>query len=208
MDSILVLRLNGTNVDTVSLQEGGVRVTARTGSMSLTHTPPLGRRLLTAIGPGVVAQGFNDDGEFRLFGFDGQDEALASLSVEPREISTRERAEAELAFLARYGKHPLSGEEQRTQLLEVVQDAPEARFLPLVDEALFDTDGNLWLRLFDPDPEEEAIWEVHSRAGVLLARIEIPVDIEILELGPTYLLGLRRDSLDVETVVNLSLVRG
>ena len=208
VDSVLVLRLTDSAVDTVSLWEGGVRVTARAGNMNLTRTPPLGRRLVTAIGPGIIAHGYNDDGEFHLIGLDGVESNVVRMLAERREITDRERSEAERDFLSRYGRNPLSGEDQESLLQEIIQDAPKPRFLPMVDDAVFDSERNLWLRVFEPDPDEEVVWEVHSEEGVFLARVLLPFDLEILEIGRTYLLGLQKDSLDVETVKKFELIKG
>lgn len=45
-------------------------------------------------------------------------------------------------------------------------------------------------------------------AVVLLARAELPDGLDPLEIGPDYVIGLRRDELDVELVEVYALRRG
>jgi hypothetical protein len=207
-DSVLVLRISGSMVDTLSVQETGILVTARAGNMTLTLYPPFGRRLLTAAGPGIFAQGYSDEGKFRVFDLESREVGVARVRVQRRLITDEERAAAEEQFLVRYGRNPLSGQPLQGQLDDILKDAPRPDTLPLVDEAFFDTEGNLWLRQFDPLPRSEVVWEIHSERGDFLARALMPSDLQVFEIGPAHVLALRRDSLDVETVVRFALTRG
>jgi hypothetical protein len=206
-DSMSVVRLTDSGLDTISVRERGVRVTGRIGNTFLTLPPPLGRILLTAVGPGIIAQGFNDEAQFQLFGLAGERLGLVHTLAEKREITPGVRAAAEREFLSRYGKNPLTGESKDAQLEDILKGAPKPEILPAIDEALFDSERNLWLRLFQPEPGEEAVWEIHSDDGAFLARARLPSDLEILEIGRFYVLGLQKDSLDVETVLKFELNR-
>lgn len=68
--------------------------------------------------------------------------------------------------------------------------------------------GNLWVRPFDPPWEElRSPWLVFSREGGFLARIVIPRDLEVFEIGEDYVLTLTRDEFDAEYVRMYELVK-
>ena len=48
---------------------------------------------------------------------------------------------------------------------------------------------------------------VFDPEGHLVGRIEVPADVEILEIGPDYLLALYKDPMDVEYVHMYDLTR-
>ena len=102
----------------------------------------------------------------------------------------------------------MSGQSREALLRDVLKDSPEPEALPLVDQVFFDLQQNLWLRRFWPGEGQEAVWEIHSKEGGFLAVIRMPSNLEPLEIGPTYLLGVQKDSWDVETVVKFGLTRG
>jgi hypothetical protein len=207
-DSLVLFRFAGAKLDTISIRESGLLITSRTGHWTFTSTPPLGRKLLTGIGPEIVAQGFNDTGEFLLLGLDGAELGVAEVRAKKREVTDSIWSAAGQEFLRGLGAFPLPGQSREALLKAVLKGAPEPEFLPLVDQVFFDLEQNLWLRRFCAGESPEAVWEIHSREGQFLALIRMPSNLELLEIGRDYLLGVQKDSLDIETVVKFGLVRG
>ena len=115
--------------------------------------------------------------------------------------------EAVRKFLASTHFEPLLGEQQEDVFGRILKGTPKPEHLPLVDRAEFDTDGQLWLRRFELESSGPSLWEVHSTEGEFLAEVSIPLELELLEIGPRHALGLLRDSLDVERVARFELVR-
>lgn len=86
---------------------------------------------------------------------------------------------------------------------------PPPRTYPAFEPDIhIDGDLNLWVkesnRLGDPRSE----WSVFSAGGELRGVVEMPHGIEVLDIGVDYVLGLRRDELDVEYVQLFQLRRG
>jgi hypothetical protein len=207
-DSLVLLRFAGAKLDTISIRQTGLLITSEPGFGTFISTPPLGRKLLTGLGPEIVAQGFNDTGEFLLLGLDGAELGVAKVRAKKREVTDSIWSAAGQEFLRGLGAFPLPGQSREALLKAVLKGAPEPEFLPLVDQVFFDLEQNLWLRRFCAGESPEAVWEIHSREGQFLALIRMPSNLELLEIGRDYLLGVQKDSLDIETVVKFGLVRG
>jgi hypothetical protein len=206
-DSIHVIRLTDAGVEVLETREGGARFWTRSGNVTMGSYPPLGRRLLTALGPRMFAQGFNDQGVFQVLSLEGDTVGVVRAVTPRRPISPEVRAQAEREFLARTHLDPVLGEGREEMFRRILEGAPEPEYLPLVDLAEFDTEGNLWLRRYEPGPPGPSIWEVHSAQGEVRAQVVIPQAMDLLEIGPQHILGLIEDSLDVESVVRFDLGR-
>ncbi|MDX1395526.1 MAG: hypothetical protein R3195_14155 [Gemmatimonadota bacterium] len=70
--------------------------------------------------------------------------------------------------------------------------------LPAHGGLLVDVDGRPWLRPFGID---ETAWTVLDRDGAWLGSVELPPGLAVFEIGSDYVLGVRRDELDVEYLV-------
>ena len=65
-----------------------------------------------------------------------------------------------------------------------------------------DRDGNLWVKPYRrPAQEGPDTWLVFDPDGALLARVELPEELRVLEVGGDRLLAVRPDELEVERVV-------
>jgi hypothetical protein len=65
----------------------------------------------------------------------------------------------------------------------------------------FDRSGNLWVREYQPPWDESASWQVFDASGAMLGRLDFPDGVELLDIGPDWVLTRARDELDVERVV-------
>jgi hypothetical protein len=63
-----------------------------------------------------------------------------------------------------------------------------------------DGDLNLWVKESNRFGDHRSHWSVFSAEGEFRGTLEMPPGVEVLEIGSDYLLGLRRDELDVEYV--------
>lgn len=84
--------------------------------------------------------------------------------------------------------------------------APDS--IPNVDDLLVDDEGMVWVGLYRGDPSAPRLYHVYDAEGRFLARVTMPADVEVLEIGAGHVLGNTRDELDVERVVLLELTRG
>jgi len=95
----------------------------------------------------------------------------------------------------------------RAAAREMAQDVPE--LFPGVMDILVDSQGNLWAAEYFPRQVtgQPRSWLVFDSRGVWLGKVLLPPDFDAYEIGSDYVLGRKRDSLDVETVQVLRLVR-
>ncbi len=81
-------------------------------------------------------------------------------------------------------------------------------FIPAYRSLLVDTEDHLWVEQYRTGWEQERRWWVFDPAGRWLGEPTVPTDLDIREVGPDYILGVRRDAGDVEQVVMYELIRG
>lgn len=67
--------------------------------------------------------------------------------------------------------------------------------------------GEVWIERWGR-PNGRAVWQVYRTTGGLLAEVELPSGVELMAVGPDYIVGLARDEDDVETVVRHRLIAG
>lgn len=89
------------------------------------------------------------------------------------------------------------------------QDDPPARDEhPYFDFLVADGTGSLWVRLADPDPENEPQrWLVFDQQGAWLGQAETPAGLHISDIGADYVLGVTTDDLDIQRVQMYGLSR-
>jgi hypothetical protein len=120
---------------------------------------------------------------------------------------------------ARFVEHTVDAASQRGNTnLSVIENAarqqmdiiPEGHTMPTFADLLSDAEGRIWLRDFAPVwvDETEYAWTVFGTDGRVERRVKTPVDLRVLQVGPDYVTGVERDSLDVEYVAVYRLVRG
>ena len=78
---------------------------------------------------------------------------------------------------------------------------------PLISSVHAGVDGELWVRLFDPDEAAPQHFLVLDRSGAVMAQATLPPDLAVHQIGADFVLGVHRDSLDVESVLEFSLRR-
>jgi hypothetical protein len=72
--------------------------------------------------------------------------------------------------------------------------------LPHFFELKTDALGNVWIGEYRKSRDRERHWMVFDSRGHLLGPIRTPTDLNILEIGAEYILGVARDELRVEHV--------
>ena len=84
------------------------------------------------------------------------------------------------------------------------EDRPIADRFPTVSSLAVGRDGRIWVRRY-PRPRESGGWMVFEPDGEFLCHLAPVPGLGVYEFGADYLLGTRRDSLDVESVVMFDL---
>ena len=88
-----------------------------------------------------------------------------------------------------------------------LRETPFPERMPLYRRLLVDAQRNLWAERFRPFWESESSWYVFDEQGVWLGEVATPPGLSIFEIGTDYVLGVRRDELDVPFVVVIPLDR-
>ena len=142
-----------------------------------------------AVGPEGILLASSTRFEVRFFGRSG------SVTV-ARYAGTHDPLTAEHVreFVER-GDPPPEMRRRREGMLEALAP-PE--YLPAHGGMLVDVDGRPWLRRFGLQATE---WTVLDRDGSWLGSVELPPGLAAFEIGSDYVLGVRRDELEVEYVV-------
>ncbi len=79
--------------------------------------------------------------------------------------------------------------------------------MPLFDFLVAGHDGELWVRLFEVVPGRTREYIVVSRRGVAAARVTLPAELTVHQVGFDYVLGVRRDADGVARVAEFRLER-
>ena len=101
--------------------------------------------------------------------------------------------------------------ESRRRMQAYGRTHPRADQFPSYEELLTDAQGNLWVRDFVRDHEDDGVrrWIVFSSDGArVLGRFEHGEKFRPVRVSPESVLGVERDDLDVERVVLRRLIRG
>ena len=189
----LVRISTGARVDT--LFAGGIQDYYSAKRIGAVADVPLGRAILVAAGTHGVYTCRNADGEVSVFDTAGSPVRHFRLQIRPVAFSAGYWPKAKQS---RIDAEPLA---RSRKVLEAVLDeiAPPSAF-PVVDQLQADVNDNLWVRTFDNYQSAVATWLVLDPSGRPLATVAIPRELQALQIGDGYLLGLARDAEGVERV--------
>jgi len=162
----------------------------------------LGRRTHLAVFGTQLLVGDAIDFEYTVRNGDG---VLLRIVRGAKDLALRPEA-VEAEFEARYGPDP------SPSALELINDFPRPDRMPAYRDLRVDATGAVWLAehlgraVFEVSTEPNA-WEVFDSEGRWLGQVHTPGRFQVLEIGPDYVLGVRKDQLDVEHVQFLPLRR-
>ena len=79
--------------------------------------------------------------------------------------------------------------------------------LPVYQSLLVDAERHVWVERYRLPWEDERRWWIFDPSGRWLGEPSVPSDLTIREIGSDYILGVRRDEFDVESVAVFRLNR-
>ncbi|MEO8453061.1 MAG: hypothetical protein ABI647_24945 [Gemmatimonadota bacterium] len=94
----------------------------------------------------------------------------------------------------------LVGREKEARELVKIAGDPMPATVPAYSALKVDRDGNMWVRRFELAGHTTNRWGVFGRDGRFLGHVAVPARLEILEIGPGYILGGETDSLYVQRI--------
>jgi hypothetical protein len=165
---------------------------------------PFGRTTVFAAAEDRFYVADNETYEIRMYSITGQLQQIvrkrsAPLSLADSDIRTFE--DSALAAADAMSKR------QMRALFENLPRPPNT-FPAFAPDIQIDTDLNLWIRESTRPGDRRSEWSVFTAAGEFLGTLEMPPGLEVLEIGPDYVLGLNHDELDVEFVEKFGLQKG
>lgn len=87
------------------------------------------------------------------------------------------------------------------------QDLPMPDRVPVAEALRLDPDGNVWVLRFSPLDEGPRQWDVIGADGRWIGSVDTPENLDVFEIGATYILGIWLDDVGVERVVLFDLVK-
>ncbi|WP_420634488.1 6-bladed beta-propeller [Candidatus Palauibacter sp.] len=114
-----------------------------------------------------------------------------------REEYVRQQRERDLGNLA---------ETLRPQMAALLSDErPVADRFPAASSVRVGRDGRIWVRRY-PRPRETTGWLAFEPDGDFFCHLDPVPGLQVYEIGADYILGSRRDELDIESVVMYELI--
>jgi hypothetical protein len=136
--------------------------------------------------------------------FDGEGALRRILRVDARtRVATGEDLEAFTRMRVRTTTSP----EAAAHWGAVYRDTPWRREIPTFDELQVDDGGFVWARRYSIDPGPFRQWVVFAPEGRALGTLDVPTELRVEQFGHGFVLGLWRDSLNVEHVRRHTLLR-
>ena len=182
-------------LDTIIERPGNDFFTQPCGMGMCGYGPPFARSTSAAFYRDRLYVGTADRYEIEVIDLDGR--VIRSIrDARPfRQLSSAEAARQRDVFLSSAGDP-----ERRAELEKVyaLMRVPEA--MPAYRDLRVDRSGSLWVEEYRVTDDEAPRWTVFDSAGRVLGTIGTPRGLRVDEIGDDYLLGVFRDSLDVEHV--------
>ncbi len=82
-----------------------------------------------------------------------------------------------------------------------LETMPRPEWARVFDALEVADDGRLWVRRTRMPADSLDRWDVFDREGVFVTRALLPSNLRVRQIGPDFVLALRRDELDLEQVV-------
>jgi hypothetical protein len=161
-----------------------------------------------------AALGDGYDNQIEVVGPGGQLRRILRWNMAARELSDLDFREFVDTVVELFPK------EQLPVYLRALAESPETRRVPHYAALLWDDLSNLWVRQYNWRRDSNWIgqgyrgttgagtWWVFDSRGRWLGSVTTPDRLDLSMIGRDYILGVHRDSLDVERVLMYRLIRG
>jgi hypothetical protein len=147
-----------------------------------------------AMAPTGLASSGGADLAFDLHARDGRQLLRVHVDQPARAISPAE--------LAQYRQEQVDAADPaaRADLERRFDELPFRSHYPALDGILFDSEGAIWIRLYNPDESAPQSWHVFDQDGAQLAFVQTPAGLSISDIRENEILGRWRVQLGVPTV--------
>jgi hypothetical protein len=141
--------------------------------------------------------GTGESAEVVRYGLDGARTLFIRWNAGRRPVSA--------ADVSAFRSRQLANAQDRAWTESLLTQMPYPEEMPVYGEIATDSEDNLWVRRFDPDPDTESEWWVFASEGRLLGTVRTPAGLAVQEIGADYVVGVWRDDLGVQHVRRYAL---
>ncbi len=171
------------------------------GTASEILSVPFGKSPQVAVAGGHLFFGSQDRYEISIFDSGGSLRKIVRLARRPVPVTDEDVESLIEEELAKYYNNEIPG------LRKEFDRMPRLEFQPAHGAVTADREGYLFVEDFRTPGMEAVPVNVFDSGGRLVGRFEVPASLEVLEIGPDYLLALYEDPMDVEYVQLYELTR-
>lgn len=176
----------------------------RSGGQTGVITQPFGRLTSFAVSGDELLVFDNSTYEFRVYSASSQTLHMAVRRAHENLRITRDAiADHRERWAVSSGKDPEFHAVRRRAIAKV--EYPET--MPAYGAVLLDRSGRVWIEDYRRPGDDAPNWIVFERDGMIVARASTPKGLKLTDVGEDYLMGVAKDSLDVETVELYSLIK-
>jgi hypothetical protein len=163
---------------------------------------PFGFSASTAVYGDRVYYGWSETYDIRSYDSAGGLLRVLRLARAPQELTAAMRD----SFVERQISR-LRDEDARRRRLALYQAVPYHDRLPAFSALKVDAEANLWVANYARPGQDRSRWTIFNEDGEVLGSIATPPRFTLQQIGSDHLVGVARDSLDVERVVILPLMK-
>jgi hypothetical protein len=182
-------------IDTFAQRPGTERFIQPCGQGMCGYDPPFARATSAAFWRDLLFVGSADRYEIDVIGVDGREIRSIRAAAPSRKPAAADVARQRDDLLSH------ARDAERRKALEAVyalMSVPAT--LPAYRDLRVDRSGNLWVEDYRMTDDVAPRWTVFDSTGRMLGTLATPRSLRIDEIGDDYLIGVFRDSLDVEQV--------
>jgi hypothetical protein len=200
-DPIAYVRVarDGAGVDTVALVPGRELLLSDENGRSVMTSPLFGHNSVATLQRDLVIIGSTDRFELDAFAADGT--LRRRIRIPGVDVSV-DAASFDAAVAQRIAAAP---PQRRERIAAMLASQPRPTVKPAHGGVRADHSGNLWVAEWVPGSEPASRWTVLAPDGHWLGVVAQPPRFDAWDIGADWMLGVARDSLDVESVVLYSL---
>jgi hypothetical protein len=188
-------------VDTLALVPGREIYVTDEGGRGVMSTPLFPHNSVGAVRGGRLVVGTQDRFELDEYGTDGHlarriRASTGDLSVGPDDIDD---------YIDRYAAGVEA--ERRPGIRAMLEGLPTPERRPAYGDLVADRTGCLWVADWSVLGEAPARWTVLDPSGRWLGSVNMPDNFTPYDIGPDWIVGVEKDAMDVEYVVEYPLER-
>jgi hypothetical protein len=192
--STALSRTRGSAVDTISARIGGQEYYVDKSRRGFAEVP-LGQSVLATSGSTRIYLCTNQDGHCLVFDTAGAQRGSFAINLKRESVSSGDWDRARRRMIE--AEPRVQSHKPMTLVLE---DLPKPTDFPLIDQIQADVGDRLWVRTFTGYGSDLATWLILRPEGRPIAQAILPSELQVLEIGKDYLLGVLRDADGVESV--------